>query len=57
MAIQDGIFAGQTIPHVHLHMLPFSPQLDQDITTKEKMHEGRSMDDLENEAKQYRDLF
>ena len=72
MAIQDGESAGQSVPHVHVHIIPRKPR---DIPVNDQIHEDlenirlhdefvqdedrkvRSMEEMAAEAAAYRPLF
>ncbi|ORE16843.1 hypothetical protein BCV71DRAFT_182612, partial [Rhizopus microsporus] len=51
---QDGIDAGQTVPHVHLHLIP---KRFIDWCRDGQDRNNRSMLEMENEAKLLRDLL
>ena len=63
IAIQDGKTAGQTVPHVHVHILP---RRERDFEPKDAVYqamdaadtqEARSADDMASEAATLRALF
>jgi len=67
LAVQDGPDAGQTVQHVHVHILPRKPgdfKRNDDVYEKLEEHdkdvedyEWRLDDDMAKEAAQYRHLF
>ncbi|KAF8706397.1 hypothetical protein HU200_030662 [Digitaria exilis] len=68
-AIQDGPQAGQTVPHVHIHVIPRkkgdfekNDEIYDAIDVKEKLdldieRKDRSMEEMAYEANEYRALF
>eukprot|EP01132_Coremiostelium_polycephalum_P006811 gene6811-8450_t len=60
-AIQDGKNAGQTVEHVHIHIIPRKPKdfanNDEIYTEIEKERVPRSYDDMEKESTELRKLF
>ncbi|XP_062016086.1 bifunctional bis(5'-adenosyl)-triphosphatase/adenylylsulfatase FHIT-like [Rosa rugosa] len=60
--IQDGPQAGQTVPHVHIHILPRKDDaLDEKEKKKkldlEKERKDRTLEEMTQEAEEYRKLF
>lgn len=64
VSVQDGADAGQTVPHVHVHMLPRRPgdfarnddvyyELDSPATRRQ----DRTIEEMSQEAEQLRALF
>lgn len=49
--IQDGVEAGQTVPHVHIHIVP---GMEQKIHESETYGEARTIEDMREEAMNYR---
>ena len=52
--IQDGADAGQTVPHVHIHILP---GMDQKIHEAETYGKARTIEDMSEEAQNYRSVL
>jgi bis(5'-adenosyl)-triphosphatase len=65
VSIQDGVDAGQTIPHLHVHVLPRKKgdfEKNDDIYDKLQSHdkgevEWRSEEEMATEAKAVRDFW
>lgn len=63
ISIQDGPLAGQTIPHLHLHILPRRPNdfSNDDVYREMEKTDGnrqkRDLTDMTNEAKAYRSIL
>lgn len=65
LVIQDGVHAGQSVPHVHIHLLPRREgdfQNNDDIygeveRVDSRKSEVRSLEDMESEAEVYRNLL
>lgn len=61
IAIQDGEDSGQTVPHVHVHLIPRindQNQVESDkIDLESRTRINRSLDEMAKEAKNYRDSF
>lgn len=64
IAIQDGSDSGQTVPHVHVHLIPILNEEKKTSLTLEKgngfdndKREPRSKEDMSKEAKEYREAF
>lgn len=56
--IQDGIDAGQTVDHVHIHIIPIPKRKyskDEDIDAPERV--ARSQEEMAKEAELYRQSF
>lgn len=51
IAIQDGLAAGQTVPHVHVHLIPRrgAPQYAPDLERNDEVYER--MDDFSAEPR------
>jgi diadenosine tetraphosphate (Ap4A) HIT family hydrolase len=54
VTIQDGPNAGQSVPHVHLHILPGSHQ---QIVQAEQHGKARTLEDMRQEALTYRQII
>jgi len=73
MVIQDGLLAGQTVPHVHIHVIPrfkgdfannddIYHELDEDSKNQPKARtdsnrKPRPQDEMAAEAEEYRKLL
>lgn len=56
--IQDGIDAGQTVDHVHIHIIPIPKRrynTNEDIDAPERV--ARSIEEMSKEAELYRQSF
>ena len=54
ITIQDGPDAGQSVPHVHLHILPGA---NQQIGEAEYWGKARTLEDMQKEALLYRKIL
>lgn len=54
VTIQDGPNAGQSVPHVHLHILPGNHQ---QIMQAEQHGKARTLEDMRQEALTYRNII
>jgi bis(5'-adenosyl)-triphosphatase len=64
IAIQDGSDSGQTIQHVHVHLIPIlnnekknSLDLEKGVGFDNNNREARSKEEMAKEAKEYREAF
>ncbi|CAN6463755.1 unnamed protein product [Victoria cruziana] len=69
-ALQDGPEAGQTVPHVHVHILPrragdfdknddiyYAIEDEQNVLNLDALRRNRTMDEMAEEAEELRKLF
>ncbi|KAL4480398.1 hypothetical protein ABPG74_020914 [Tetrahymena malaccensis] len=57
IGVQDGTDAGQTIDHVHIHIIPFPKEYSQDVIMDSEERPPRTADDMSKEADKYRTYF
>ena len=57
LAIQDGDCAGQSIPHLHVHILPKNAESSEIGQAENDILKTRTVDDMWQECLRYREFF